>query len=174
MWNKLSRREKLLLLASGLIIAVALYYFYLYQPLNLEVEMLTKELTIKEQQLDSATVMADKLPLLKKQVGDINNYKTKDKKLLSSEDLLQILEREAKRFGIKLENFYPNEENNKVRYTILLTGSYQSFIDYLYELEQISFPLEFNSLSIQPGEDTKLDIKIVLSYLLPGMDGVKK
>lgn len=158
MLERLSHRERIMLIFLLFFVIIALYYFYLYQPMeeniiNLKLEKESKEMKIRE----NLSILSN-MPSVKKRYEELKHLENELEKIKinSSDEVLKVLETEAQRSGIKIISFVPREETETIEISMLANGSYLQLIHFLDGIKKLNGQLEFKTMRITKDETSNL------------------
>lgn len=172
MWDRLSQRERIMFIILGLVIIIAFYYLYLYQPVQTGIKEMMIEKSRKENQLVSALALVKKLPELKERYNELKEIEMKKQKSISlyTEDILQVIEEISKETGVELKSFTPLEKEDSFTLNILMMGYYKEICNFLSGFKRLENQVKFTNLTIEPNQD-KLEMRIELFYEKRETDG---
>lgn len=155
MFNKLSNREKILVVLALVISLSAIYYFYFYQPLNEEIVILEDKKSTKNKRLNIAQSYTKRLPEIKEEyrtiISDLESrgqYINKD-----SIDLLIDFREIAAENNLKLTLFKPKKNDDNISMSINIAGKFRDLTDLLAEFKTWNYWFEFRDINISKSAD---------------------
>lgn len=165
MWDRLSTRERIMILILFLVVVLSLYYYFIYQPIQAEIKELSIEKRRKEDQLQRDLVIVKKLPELRQRYDKLKEIEKIELKFstLTPEDFLELIENISRKSGARLTAFIPEEKDNYISLNITMVGYYKNLHDFLSGLKKLANQIKVNTLTIKPYND-QLQMKLVLNY----------
>lgn len=164
MLNRLSNREKIMLIIAFCIWVIGLYYLLLYQPMQKEINQLLESKLQKENELLTARMMAKKLPSLKEKYTELTQSQKQQvfDGNITSEGLLRGLNNLSRENKVQLIDFYPDEQEDRIKVKLLIGGQFKTITNFLTSLEKWDLQMDFNSLKLQPAQDAlALDLNLI-------------
>lgn len=168
---KLSSRDKKILIFMGIVIILALGYYFLYTPLSKRWREVTEQLSQREVQLRDARAaagMAEKLEqdCLRARI----RLKFVKERLPKEEGLPKLLKdiyRMGRESGVDILSFVPGTLQPKEYYKIKpislsLRCNLSSLIRFLYQVEQSDRLLDIQSMIITSDERGSLNVSLQL------------
>lgn len=159
MLERLTVRERVVIVGALLALITGLFYFQFYEPLKFERMKLEGEVEQKRfQYLQSMSLIRRKLPKLKEATSELEQqYQALLEKFpIQKEISVFLLEIEglAKAEGIKLDYFSPKGMANqgdfyKLPINIAFFSSYQKMVAFIYALEQSPKMIEIENYDVK-------------------------
>lgn len=163
MLDRLSQRERIMLILFIFISIIALYYFFVYQPLQNKVNNLTNQVEMKGKEFTNILNLIEKLPDLKERYNELIEIEDimSERESCTAEYILNTIEEKTAQNNIEIISFIPVEEENKIKMNINLSGNYKNYTLFLDSLAGLEYQVEFNRLQLQSYND-QLILNIIL------------
>ncbi len=157
MLNRLSNREKYLLLIALFMIIIGLYYFYYHLPQKQIIDDLDNSLTQKNTQLNSLLVKVRQIPELEKKIKELEMelFSLYPPDWKSEEDFFKLLAARAKMANINIERYIPEGSDPKLAVFFKAAGNFENLVlfigsltryDKLFVLDELNFtPINANN-----------------------------
>ena len=165
MLDKLSRREKIILLIGLVVLVLGLYYLLLYQPLEDRKNALKQEINNLELEQEQALAklrqiseLEEELEALEREEPEINYFN-----ITTKEEFLLLLYNKLEEENIKIISYNSSPGEELITLNLSLEGDYFSFLNFMEEIFADNYPVEISNLNIQRN-DNNLDINLVIKY----------
>ncbi len=164
MWDNLSKREKGLLAFLLIIMIIAPYYFFIYQPDNQLIEDCQQQISDKERELALTRAYVKKLPEAKRQLTEL--LKTESiimESDFSNEGILNYLNTATKKNNVKLVAYNPVVKDNEITVNVLLEGEFDDLIYFMKDFENTYRGFKYNNLDMKP-QSGLIQLRINFTY----------
>ena len=177
MFSNLSRRERIMLIFLGVFLILALAYYFVFLPKTDEIKQLESQKANKQRQINQYLSTLRDMPELERRYKELE-YLKKDKlvRLVRTVDeMLQVLEDEARKSGVKITSFIPVHREDSVEVNMMAEGSFEEFVLFLHGIGKLNQQIEFKKVTVSRKDqgDDKLNINgtYIFHYeLIPGGD----
>lgn len=172
MWDRLSQRERIMVIVLFVAIITGGYYLYIYQPTINTLADMQQEKSNKETQLITSLKLIQKLPDLQaryqelKYIEDIV-YDNKD-----SQEFIQLISDISTGSGIEITFYSPKETQDTVSISFMVKGNYISINNFLSGLAELKNQLKFSRLLLQAVEE-ELQLRAEVIYNTTSSGGGK-
>lgn len=163
MFANLSKREKVIIISGIIILLGALYYFYLFLPLQDNIKESKKRYQQKKNNLEVLQKIEKKLPEIKEKYQSLNSQKSSNKiSINSSVDLLNIFNNLERNHEVNLKSFRPQNLDNKIEINMTYNSNYTELISFFQSFNELNNQFQFKNLSIsQRNDNLRTNIKVV-------------
>ncbi|MFA4967521.1 MAG: type II secretion system protein GspM [Candidatus Margulisiibacteriota bacterium] len=165
--KQLSDRERWLLLAVGLLLALYVFSQYLYFPKAGENRALREKLNAKRLDLK---ISAEKVKILEKlelePIENVAKRVTKDQQVIAA---LQYISKEVSKLKLNLQSIRPRLEEkqvdlaNTVFFDITFSGRYNEIYKFLSALERLPILILVDSMEISGTDTSDVRVNMILS-----------
>lgn len=150
MFDRFNRRERIMIICLIIVGILALYYYFLYQPMKENLAFLEQQINMKKKQIDEYLVTIEKLPELRARYAELEYIENEalPVRITSVDEMLQVLEDESKKSGILITSFTPDEQENSTMISMLAEGNFEELVLFLDGIERLNGQIEFRSIRV--------------------------
>ncbi len=167
MLDKLSQREKILLIVAVTLIIAAVYYFYIYKPLVVNVQKLEEKKINLENQVETGRMYVSKVPDLRKEYARLQEARREKAQKFIDLSILELLidvREYARENNVILSRFSPAETNKNISMNIGIDGDYEQLCWFFLDMMNWRGPFEFRELNMK-GQDENLSASLNVLFL---------
>ena len=165
MWERLSQRERTLIVFFLFILLLTAYYFYIYLPLNEELGLLRQKKMIKEQELNSVKDIIRRLPAAKEEYNRLQGIELiADNDIFDIERFLKELADNTMQNRLTLKSFIPYRSGGNYNLNFAIIGVYSDLLSLLDWLENYQFVFQFKELSLRSAFNGEIEMNVKLLY----------
>ncbi len=179
--KKLTKLEKFGMAASVVVIATYFYMSKIYDPESLALKETTKKLNKVIERVNKIGDPPDTKPLdikkkhmsmklkeLKDELFELGGRGEEDSELTR---VLAEITRLSDAANLKMKSLSEPKkvsanDFNWAAYEILLSGTYSSFLSFLHDLKELSYPVQVKSISIQKDENINIPGLLSIKFQL--------
>ena len=167
MINKLSRRERILLIILAVVAVIALYYYVLYLPMANKIAALEDEKIYKENQVNQYLIALGRMPALQARYEELKPLRKQLVTMVTSVDgLLQVLENASARSGVKITSFIPDDRNDYIQVNMIADGTYEELVLFLEGIKKLRGQVEFKKIIVARKEQGDDSLNINSTFIL--------
>jgi len=167
MFNKLSRRERMLLIILAVVAVIALYYYTLYLPLSDKIAVLEDDKAYKENQLNQYLITVGRMPVLQARYEELKPLRLQVTTMVNSADgLLQALENASVKSGVKITSFIPDNRKEFIQVNMLADGTYEELVLFLEGIKKLRGQVEFKKIIVARKEQGDDSLNINSTFIL--------
>lgn len=172
MINRLSKRERYMAVIAALILILASYYFYLYQPIQEDIKTLVSKKEQKENQIATTIALERQIPDLKERYSELKEMELSGEGLvaLNTGDFLRLLYKIIEETGVEMQSYLPGSGSNASNLQLILSGKYSDILSFLSRFKMLEPYVQYNFLRLKPLSDELLKLEIKLLYKDAGGD----
>jgi general secretion pathway protein M len=158
--QQLSSRERYLVLGTGGVVLVILFYFALWAPLQEGIENKRRLVSLQEQQLDTMQEQARDIGITQR------NSSSRSQNITDSSSLLSVIERTAKQRNLKSTLQKAQPEGNEGVRLWLVDITFDQMIEWLNQLD-LEYGIYVSDITIERDEKYgRVDSRILLRVKL--------
>ena len=163
MLDRLSQRERIMIIVLVFISIIAFYYFFAYQPLIDKINNLTHQVQMEGQEFTNTLSIIKKLPEVKERYNELKGIEEKmiEREYCTPENILKSIETKANNNNIEIMTFIPDKRENIIRLNIILDGSFKNYCDFLDSISELKNKVEFDKLYLEMNKE-----KLLMNMLL--------
>ena len=165
MIDKLNDREKILIWVFVIICIIAIYYLYLLKPIYQEIRILKNKINQHKQKLQELSQISLAIPDLKKELQQIKTDYLAVQKYNSENEIFKKIKKEAENKEVKLINFNPRFQKNKVTINLDLQGNYSNLLTFIKTFKKWKNWVKFKTFSLNVTNNT-LKLQLLLIFYL--------
>lgn len=175
MFSNLSRRERIMLIFLGVFLVLALFYYLIFLPKTDEIKYLENQKASKQGQINQYLAILRNMPEIEERYRELEYLKKDEMVRLvrTVDEMLQVLEDEARKSGMKITSFLPVHGENTVEISMIAEGYFEEFVLFLHGIGKLNQQIEFKRISVSRKDqgDNMLNINgtYIFHYeLIPG------
>lgn len=170
---RLKKKEIVLVVAFGVLLAAFLIQKLVFQPLMLNLKARTREIIVKEAQFTKMLRIGASSDIIEKKFEDFKTFieisGTEENKLAIA---MSKIEEAATKSGISLQDVKPQAmaelelDCRQTMIRIIIVGTQQNFLKFVYQLEscELAFSVANLDMKVKSAEEGLFDIDLIIAF----------
>ncbi len=150
MFDRYSSRERVMIGFLAIIAIIAIYYYFLYQPIIDNRDILEAQKSDSQVEINKQIITLRKMPDLESRYRELEYIENEElsNRISSVDDVLRVLEDESENSGIKITSFVPKEQEKTTIINMVAEGSFEELVLFLRGVKRLEGQIEFADIKL--------------------------